>query len=189
MKLEQALQQPDDTRLDLDGVIITRAEMKTSAKGSTYHSGTIVDGDTKAYISFFGDYPGILNEPVTITKAQISSYNGKRNFTAGKFSKVAKFNGNVTTAAIAPKPNRDEHLNNLTSPAQQQAKPQNNEGPVMGMCFKLAADHLRAQLLEPTMPALAKWTMFYKKAYSDVCLFNSPSAPVTAPTSTEEVPF
>ena len=175
MKLHEALQQPDKTRCDLEGVTITRADLKQSKTGNSYHSSTIVDGDTKAYISFFGDYPGILNEPVTITKAEISTYNGKRSFTAGKWSKVSKWNGQAS-AAPAPQPAP------VSTPAPAKLS---QDGPVMGMCFKLAADYLRSTNQEPTLPNLAKWTMFYKKAYSDVLLFNGPSE---AP-ATEDAPF
>ncbi len=134
--LAQALTQPDDTTLDLQDVVITKAESKTTKTGKPYAS-CVIEGDgQKSYLNIFGPVPTQLNTLVTISGVKIGSFNGKRNFMGGKFTVVGGNAGNFGAPTPAPRP--------IPTDAQQQAFPTGHSnavhGATAGMAVKAAVD-------------------------------------------------
>jgi len=140
-----ALDQPDDTKMTLTNVIITKSELKMTKTNKSYHSCTVEGDGQKTYVSIYGNAPQFLNEPVNISDLKIGSWNGKRNFIGGQYSKVTK-----ATGAIANSPSAPAAKSPYTPPpsAPNQAV---IHGATAGMVVKAAVDIWRQN------PANTEW--------------------------------
>jgi hypothetical protein len=171
--LAQALTQPDDTTLDLVGVVITKAESKTTKTGKPYAS-CIVEGDgQRTYLNIFGPVPNVLNTPVNIASVKIGSFNGKRNFTGGKFTVIGR------DGETAPRP--------IPTDAQNQAFPTGHtnavHGATAGMAVKAAVD-IWLQEKKPWDEASTKFIYARAKQIVEISQAIESGKPLS-----EEVPF